>query len=139
MNSNRSKYGIDNSKFGKLQRTWDGITFDSKLECRFYKEYILQGTKNGKVRSYKRQVKYELQPTFYYEGKKQRAIEYRSDFDVTYSDGSFAVIDVKGFFKPMDNLKAKMFRFKYPELSLVFAGYSKSHGGFINLEKRSLL
>ncbi len=39
--NNRSKYNVDNSPIGKLKRTYQGILFDSQLECRFYKEYLI--------------------------------------------------------------------------------------------------
>lgn len=127
--NNRSKYNVDNSPIGKLKRTYQGILFDSQLECRFYKEYLLTKLKKGMIKSIRRQVRYELLPSFIYvyDGKKQRAIEYISDFDVLYSDNSFMVIDVKGMVKPIDRLKAKLFRYKYPDINFKFAEYTKSH------------
>ena len=126
---NRSKYNVDNSPIGKLKRTYQGILFDIQLECRCYKEYILPKLKKGMIKSIKRQVRYKLLPSFIYvyDGKKQRAIEYKSDFDVLYSDNSFMVIDVKGMVKPIDRLKAKLFRYKYPDINFKFAEYTKSH------------
>ena len=128
MNS-RSKYNVDNSPIGKLKRTYQGILFDSQLECRFYKEYLIPKLKKGMIKSIKRQVRYKLLPSFIYvyDGKKQRAIEYISDFDVLYSDNSFMVIDVKGMVKPIDRLKAKLFKYKYPDINFKFAEYTKSH------------
>lgn len=127
--NNRSKYNVDNSPIGKLKRTYQGILFDSQLECRFYKEYLLTKLKKGMIKSIRRQVRYELLPSFIYvyDGKKQRAIEYISDFDILYSDNSFMVIDVKGMVKPIDRLKAKLFRYKYPDINFKFAEYTKSH------------
>lgn len=127
--NNRSKYNVDNSPIGKLKRTYQGILFDSQLECRFYKEFLLPKLKKGMIKSIKRQVRYKLLPSFIYvyDGKKQRAIEYISDFDVLYSDNSFMVIDVKGMVKPIDRLKAKLFRYKYPDINFKFAEYTKSN------------
>ena len=127
--NNRSKYNVDNSPIGKLKRTYQGILFDSQLECRFYKEYLLPKLKKGMIKSIRRQVRYKLLPSFIYvyDDKKQRAIEYISDFDVLYSDNSFMVIDVKGMVKPIDRLKAKLFKYKYPDINFKFAEYTKSH------------
>lgn len=131
MRTNRSKYNVDNSKLGKLKRTYDGILFDSQLECNFYKNYIIPLLKSGKIINVRRQVRYELLPSFTYQGKKQRKMEYVSDFDVTYSDGRFMVIDVKGMVKPTDKLKAKLFKYKYPEIDFCFMGYSAKDGWYI--------
>ena len=132
--NNRSKYNVDNSPLGKLKRTYDGILFDSQLECRFYRNYLLPKLQNGTIKSIRRQVRYELLPSFVYvyDGKKQRAIEYVSDFDVLYSDNSFVVIDVKGMVKPIDRLKSKLFKYKYPDINFKFAEYTKSNGWQFN-------
>ena len=133
MNS-RSKYNVDNSPIGKLKRTYHGILFDSQLECRFYKEYLIPKLKKGMIKSIKRQVRYELLPSFIYvyDGKKQRAIEYISDFDVLYNDNSFMVIDVKGMVKPIDRLKAKLFKYRYPDINFKFVEHTKNHGWQFN-------
>ena len=128
--NNRSKYNIDNSILGKLKRTYDGILFDSGLECRFYKEYLLPKLKKGTIKAIKRQVRYELLPSFIYKNVKQRSIEYVSDFDVLYADGRFVVIDVKGMIKPIDKIKAKLFKYKYPNTDFVFMRYSKEKGWY---------
>ena len=128
--NNRSKYNIDNSILGKLKRTYDGILFDSGLECRFYKEYLLPKLKKGTIKAIKRQVRYELLPSFIYKNAKQRSIEYVSDFDVLYADGRFVVIDVKGMIKPIDKIKAKLFKYKYPNTDFVFMRYSKEKGWY---------
>ena len=72
--NNRSKYNVDNSPLGKLKRTYNGILFDSQLECRFYRNYLLPKLQNGTIKSIRRQVRYELLPSFVYiyDGKKQR-------------------------------------------------------------------
>lgn len=126
--SNYSKYNVDNSPLGKLKRTYDGILFDSQLECRFYTNYLLPKLKTGEIKSIRRQVRYELLPSFIYKNKKIRPIEYVSDFDVLYSDSSFVVIDVKGMVKPIDKLKAKLFKYRYPDINFKFARYSTQHG-----------
>lgn len=131
MNS-RSKYNVDNSRLGKLKRTYDGILFDSQLECRFYTEYLLPKLKSGTITNIARQVRYELLPSFVYKNKKQRAIEYVSDFDVLYSDGRFVVIDVKGMIKPVDRLKSKLFKHRYPDIDFGFVRYSRQNGWYFS-------
>ncbi len=130
--NNRSKYNVDNSEFGKLKRTYNGILYDSQLECRFYVEYLLPKLKKGIIKDIRRQVHYELLPSFIYKDKKHRSIEYISDFDVLYNDGYFVVIDVKGMIKPIDRLKAKLFKYKYPDINFEFVRYSKEHGWYFN-------
>lgn len=130
MRINRSKYNVDMSRLGKLKRTYDGILFDSQLECKFYTSYIIPLLKSGKIENIRRQVRYELMPSFTYQGKKQRKIEYVSDFDILYSNGKFEVIDVKGMIKPIDKLKAKLFKYRYPEIDFKFVQYSKKDGWY---------
>ena len=123
-----SKYNVDNSALGKLKRTFDGILFDSLLECRFYKEIIIPKIKSGEIKNVDRQVKYELLPSFVYKNRKIQAINYISDFDISYSNGNFEVVDVKGFVKPIDKIKSKLFKYRYPNLNLKFIGYTKELG-----------
>lgn len=128
----RSKYNVDNSELGKLKRTYEGILFDSQLECRFYSQYLAPKLKEGTIKDIKRQVRYELLPSFVYKSKKQRAIAYVSDFDVLFSNGCFVVIDVKGMIKPIDRLKAKLFKYKYPDIDFKFAMYTSSRGWYFD-------
>lgn len=98
---------------------------------RYYRDYILPRMKSGEIVKCDMQVSYELQPKFEYMGEKERPIMYRSDFDLTFSDGRFVVIDTKGMVKPMDKLKLKMFKYKYPNIEIQFIGYCKLDGGFV--------
>ena len=123
-----SKYNVDNSAFGKLKRTFDGILFDSLLECRFYKEVIIPKIKFGEIKNVNRQVKYELLPSFVYKNRKIQGVNYISDFDISYSNGDFEVVDVKGFVKPIDKIKSKLFKYRYLNLNLKFVGYTKELG-----------
>ena len=126
----------------------DGITFDSKMESDYYK-YLKEQQRLGIVKSFKLQPEYILQPKFFiYEGQviieddplykeynKKRlafnkanpdkkinivqAIKYRSDFEVTYADGSKKTIDPKGIKTADFKLKEKMLRFKYPHIDFM--------------------
>lgn len=126
-----SKFNVSKDK---TPRTFEGIIYDSVLEMEYYINFIIPKLLSGEIIDFKRQVAYELQPAFVYKGKKQQSITYISDFDITYSDGSFIVVDCKGMVKPMDSLKKKMFHYKYPELEIVWIGKSLIDGGFVPLE-----
>lgn len=127
-----SKVYLSLSPLGKLKRTYNGILFDSQLERKFYIEYLTPKIRTGEIKSVKRQVRYELLPSFTYKDKKQRAIEYISDFDVLYSNGYFVVMDVKEMVKPIDKLKAKLFKYRYPHINFEFIRYSKECGWYRN-------
>lgn len=113
---------------------YDGIIFDSKTEMEFYRNYVKPKLASGEIKKCDLQVKWELQPSFTYMGKKERAINYISDFDITYADGRFVVIDIKGMVKPMDQLKKKLFEYKYPDIELRFWGKSLIDGGFVDVD-----
>ncbi len=102
----------------------------------FVKEYIEPKLKLGEIIKYDRQVVYQLQPEFIdRNGKKYRAINYKSDFDITYVNGDFRVIDIKGMLKNEDRLKEKMFKYHYPDIDFNFVGRSIKDGGWIPLDQ----
>lgn len=81
------------SKYRNVKTTIDGYTFDSKKEAERYMELRLL-EKAGAISKLQRQVKFELQPSFYFDGKRQRPITYIADF--TYVQGGKLIIeDVK--------------------------------------------
>lgn len=100
----------------------------SKLEKRFYDEVVVEGMKNATLTDYKLQVKYNLQESFKYMGKTIRSIDYVSDFDLCYSDGRFEVIDTKGMATADAKIKAKLFKHKYPDITLKWVSWTKSTG-----------
>lgn len=57
-----------------------------------------------------------------------RAIDYISDFDLTFSDGSFVVIDCKGLATADAKIKAKLFKYKYPDIKFYWISYTKETG-----------
>jgi len=72
----------------------DGIKFDSKKEAEYYCQ--LKTTKQGgKIKDYRLQPRYELQPAFKKNGKKYRAITYIADFEIINNDGTTEVVDIK--------------------------------------------
>ena len=71
----------------------DDIKFDSKKEANRYNQLKLL-EKAGLIKNLQRQVKFELQPSFKYNNKTIRAINYIADF-VYEQDGKQIVEDVK--------------------------------------------
>lgn len=130
----RTKFKVSTSAKGVKDRqsidlkNGETILFHSKLERQFYDEVVVAGMENGILRDYKLQQKYLLQPSFNYFGKKIREINYISDFDLYFKDGSFLVVDTKGMATADAKLKAKLFKFKYPEINFKWMSYTKATG-----------
>ena len=86
--------------------------FDSKKEAdKFYALKIAENA--GIIHDLKRQVKYELQPSFKLNGKTIRAINYYADFTYIDKDNKLHVIDVKGMKTEVYKLKKKLMAYKY--------------------------
>lgn len=100
----------------------------SKLEKRFYEDVVVPGMKNGTLVDYNLQVKYNLQESFKYMGNTIRSIDYISDFDLYYSNGDFEVIDTKGLATADAKIKAKLFKYKYPNIVFKWMSWTKATG-----------
>ena len=130
----RTKFKVSTTAKGIKDRqaidykTGETITFMSKLEKRFYEDIVVTEMKNGTLKDYKLQQKYLLQPKFKYLGKTIREINYISDFDLYYSNGDFVVIDTKGLPTADAKIKAKLFKYKYPDIVLKWMSYTKATG-----------
>ena len=59
-----------------------------------------------------------------------RAVTYRADFEVYYTDGRVEVVDIKGFMTPEFRIKAKMFMFRY-QVPLVLLKWSTASKKFV--------
>ena len=60
-----------------------------------------------------------------------RAVTYRADFEVYYTDGRVEVVDVKGFMKnPVFLIKQKLFMFRY-QIPLVLLKWSTASKKFV--------
>lgn len=69
------------AKYHNQKVVIDGIQFDSKKEAQRYQQLKLM-EKAGMICDLKRQVKYELIPAQYIDGKcAERAVTYTSDFE----------------------------------------------------------
>ena len=65
-----------------------------------------------------------------------RKIEYIADFKITYVENDkVLIVDTKGNPDATAKLKRKMFDYCYPDLELVWIGFSKVDGGFVNYEE----
>lgn len=84
------------SKYGNRQMTRNGETFDSAKEARRYGELVLL-ERAGQISDLKRQVRFELIPTQYENGKcAERAVHYVADF--VYKENYKEIVeDAKGF------------------------------------------
>lgn len=127
----RTKFNVDTKKDA---RTYNGITFASALEMKYYVEVILPGVERGDISKYELQKKYVLQDGFVYNEEKIRPIVYLADFYIEYADGSSEVVDTKGLPDPTAKLKRKLFLKKYPWVKYRWVVYIKKFGGWITYE-----
>ena len=102
LGSHTSKYG--NKRVGG---------FDSKRERdRFYELQLLQ--RAGQIINLQRQVKFELVPNQYKDGKCiYRKICYVADFTYHLKDGTLVVEDAKGYRTAEYTIKKKLMYFIY--------------------------
>lgn len=103
------------SKYNAKKVEYKGITFDSKVECAYYK-YLEQRIIIDGYDFIEIQPRYELIP----KTKKQRKTEYIADFAQWDNDKLIEVIDVKGMATETAKLKAKLFRYLYPDVKLTW-------------------
>lgn len=128
----RSKYNVSSDK---TKRTYDGIVFDSELECRFYKEFIKPKYDSGEIINFELQKKYILQEKFKHNGKTVLPITYVADFYIEYANGKVEVIDTKGMPDAKSIIKRKMMWYLYPTLDFKWIKYVKKYGGWITDEQ----
>lgn len=132
---NRTKYNVGRSKDDVAKRTHNGITFDSILEMKYYRDVLCPKVESGEVVHYELQKKYELQPGFIRDGKKVLPIDYVADFYIEYADGHSEVIDTKGCPDRPAKMKKKMFWWRYPDIDYRWITYVKKYGGWIPYEE----
>lgn len=129
--SDRSKFNV--SKDTK-KRTYNGITFDSVMEMKYYRDVLCPKMESGEVVSFELQKPYELQPKFTHDGKTVQPIKYVADFFVVYKDGHEEVIDIKGCPDSVALLKRKLFWYNYPSIDYKWLSLSQIDGGWIEYE-----
>ena len=107
------------NKYHNKKVEYDGHKFDSKKEMLHYAA-LKELEKHGYITDLQLQVKFELQPSFKYDGKTIRAITYIADFVYfNIQENKIIVVDVKGFKTKEYMLKKKMFMFKYKDYKFV--------------------
>lgn len=126
MYKKRSKFGVNVTKKGIKERTYEGIVFDSLMELRYFRDYLKPLQAKGEVINIVLQPKYVLQPKFVKNGKTRLPIYYIADYEVLYSDNRVEVIDVKGLATNEAKIKRKLFDFAYPKI--IFKWVSLSRG-----------
>lgn len=100
------------SKYHAIKTTIDGIQFDSKREAHRYQQLKLM-VRAGVISRLDMQVKYELIPAQYIDGKcVERAVTYISDFEYI-ENGEHIVEDTKGMRTKEYIIKRKLMLHKY--------------------------
>lgn len=125
----RSKFNVSSDA---SKRTHDGIVFDSALEMKFYRDWVLPKMESGEILSCERQVKFELQPKFIHDAKTVLPITYVADFVVEWADGEKSVLDTKGMPDSVARIKQKLFWYVYPTVDYRWITYVKKFGGWID-------
>ncbi len=100
------------SKYNAKKVVIDNIKFDSKAEAAYYQQLKLLKM-SGEVVSFDLQPEFVLQESFRKNGKLYRAIKYKADFLVRYSDGHEELIDIKGMLTKEFRIKQKLFELRY--------------------------
>jgi len=90
-------------KFNAKRTELDGIKFDSKKEAAYYSQ-LCAARNGGPVLFFLRQVPFHI----------PGGVRYVVDFQVFYTDGTVAFIDVKGFKTPEYIAKKKIVEALYP-------------------------
>lgn len=132
----RSKFNVDKDK---ERRTHNGITFDSQLEMKYYRDVLLPKVESGEIIKYELQKKYILQDGFERNGKRVLPVTYVADFYIEYSDGHIEVIDTKGCPDSVAKIKRKLFWFKYPDIDYQWVSYIKKFGGWGSYDEHNRL
>jgi hypothetical protein len=107
------------NKFHAKKVVIDGIEFDSKRESEYYSHFVDMANA-GIVTKIECHPRYTLLDFFRgNDGKAERAITYRPDFRLTYTDGTIEVVEVKSkrtAKEPDYIMRRKLFKSKYPDV-----------------------
>ena len=129
---NRTKFNVDKDT---EKRTYNGITFDSVMEMKYYRDVVLPQEESGEITHYELQKKYILQDGFEHDGKKILPIIYVADFYIEYADGRSTVIDIKGCPDTTAKIKRKLFWNRYRDTDYQWVTYIKKFGGWGNYDE----
>lgn len=126
-----SKFNVDTDI---SKRTYEGITFDSVLEMKYYRDVVCPLKESGDIVYCELQKPYELQPKFEHDGFNVQPIKYVADFFIIYKDGREEVVDTKGYPDTTAIMKRKMFWYHYPDVTYKWICYSAIDGGWVDYE-----
>lgn len=101
------------TKYHNKKVFYGNILFDSKKECNyFYKLKLMENT--GIIKELKRQVPFELIPTYKINNRTVRKMQYIADFTyITTNNNKLHIVDTKGYRTEVYKLKKKIFEYKY--------------------------
>lgn len=107
------------SKYKNRKTRMYDVVFDSAAEAERYLA-LKDMQERGEITSLVLQPEYVILPSFSSRGEHIRSVKYRADFG--YIEGDRQVVeDVKGgkaTQTPLFCLKAKLFRYRYPDIEL---------------------
>ncbi|MBN1430472.1 MAG: DUF1064 domain-containing protein [Anaerolineae bacterium] len=104
------------SKYGNRKTRLYEIVFDSAAEAQRY--LVLKDmAESGEIADLVLQPEFEILPSFNCQGKSYKTTRYIADFGYT-QDGQQVVEDVKGYATEAFKIKAKLFRYRYPDIEL---------------------
>lgn len=118
---------LSRHKYNARKIEVDGIRFDSKAEADYYL-YLKYLQSINEVRSFYLQPVINLLPSFKYNGKTIRKMDYRLDFKVEYMDGKIEYIDVKGMATTDAKMKLKIARYLNQDKTIKWISRSYKHG-----------
>lgn len=151
-------------KIAHKKTSIDGITFHSKMEASYYEhlkaqkesgeviDFKLQPTfilqqkffvYNGMMITADDEATYKEYDKLRKKHNKEnpdnkiniiQAIKYISDFDVTYKNGIRKIIDTKGLKTADFKIKAKMFNYRYPDLTLECVIWSPKEKAWVDFD-----
>ena len=103
----------EGSKYKNKKSEYKGIKFDSIKERNWY--MVLENyVRNGRIKELKRQVPFELIPTYKINNRTVRKMQYIADFTyITTNDNKLHIVDTKGYRTEVYKLKKKIFEYKY--------------------------
>ena len=131
MNTNYFKYHSRITEY-------DGIKFDSNIECNRYKQ-LKEKEEKGLISNLVVHPKYlvldEIKKTVNNISKDLSPVYYEADFSYKDADGNIHVEDTKGFETPEFIILEKMFEARYPDLILEVLKSDKNE--FITREEYS--
>lgn len=108
----KGKNRFVSNKFGAIKQTYNGYSYDSKLEAQ-YAAQLDWLVKAGEVKEWERQVKLALSVN------DNHICNYFVDFLVRFSDGREEYHEVKGYETPEWKLKWKLAKAIYSENNFI--------------------